>query len=322
MASGDFNVLLNANLNTDNIPKELQNLNAQLSKSTSNVVKLKVGIDENNKPIFDDFIKTVNIYKDKANDVFKQITLKNIDTGEITTKFEQVTSSVQKLSETTRKFVDESGAINTVVRNVDNLGQTTQTHTKVYKEFGETIKETTNYIEDSKGNLVQVGETFREISTVVSETNKSFHKYKDDTGAVVTEITELTKQGENLRTVIREEVDAQGQITKTTELWNNATNALISSHQEIINDETKLVQQHNNLQQAVKNNVTQVHSYLDGIGRLVKETTTYNEQNEKIVTTVTEETNALGKLTQTTKVYNETQDKLISTDIQIINNEV
>lgn len=321
-SSSDFGILVNANLNTDNIPKELQNLNAQLSKSSSNVIKLKVGIDENNQPIFNDFIKTVNTYKDKANNIFKQINLKNIDTGEITTKFEQVTSSVQKLSETTRKFVDESGAINTVVRNVDNLGQATQTHTKIYKEFGETIKETTNYVEDSKGNLVQIGDTFKEVSTVVSETSKSFHKYKDATGAIVTEINELTKEGENLKTVIKEEVDAEGQITKTTELWNNATNDLINSHQEIIKDEIKLAEQHNNLQQAVKNNVTQIHSYLDGIGRLVKETVSYNQQNEKIVTTVTEETNALGNLTQTTKVYNETQDKLISTDIKIINNEV
>ena len=277
---------------------------------------------EKGKVKIKDFYREVNTLKDQVGNTFKDIKILDLAGNLKDEKITQVTSAVQTLSETTRKFVDESGAINTVVRTVDNLGQTVQTQTKTYNEFGQTIKETTKYVEDSNGDLTQVGDTYRQVSTVVSETSKSLHKYKDDTGAVVTEINELTKQGENLKTVIKEEVDAEGQIIKTTELWNNATNSLISSHQEIINDETKLVQQHENLQQAVKNNVTQIHSYLDGIGRLVKETVSYNEQNEKIVTTVTEETNALGKLTQTTKVYNETQDKLISTDIQIINNEV
>lgn len=342
-ATNDFGISLTATLNTSNIPNAINKLNADLQKSSTTKIKLPVEVDdkgnlgklklnlstkeleeqlEKGKIKIKDFYREVNTLKDQVGNTFKDIKILDLAGNLKDEKITQVTSAVQTLSETTRKFVDESGAINTVVRTVDNLGQTVQTQTKTYNEFGQTIKETTKYVEDSNGNLTQVGETYRQVSTVVSETSKSLHKYKDDTGAVVTEINELTKQGENLKTVIKEEVDAQGQITKTTELWNNATNSLISSHQEIINDETKLVQQHNNLQQSIKNNVTQVHSYLDGIGRLVKETTTYNEQNEKIVTTVTEETNALGKLTQTTKVYNETQDKLISTDIQIINNEV
>lgn len=326
--NSDFSVLLNANLNTDNIPKELQNLNAQLSKSTSNTVKLKVGIDEDNKPIFNDFIKTVNTYKDKANNIFKQINLKNIDTGEITTKFEQVTSSVQKLSETTRKFVDESGAINTVVRNVDNLGQATQTHTKVYKEFGETIKETTNYIEDSKGNLVQVGDTFREVSTVVSETSKSLHKYKDDAGAIVTEINELTKQGENLKTVIREEVDAEGQVIKTTELWNNATNSLISSHQEIINDEVKLTEQHRKLQESLVQTSKETNKIRNDAGELVTTITEVNASGEKIYTTITETDNGLGRLTTKVYSYKEALDaqgnitkQVIKDNIETINDQ-
>lgn len=323
MADNNFSVLLNANLDTSNVPKELKNLNAQLARSTHSIVKVKVGIDEKTqKPIFDEFIKTINTFKDKADNIFKQIKIENIDTGEITSKFEQVTSAIKTTSETTRKFIDDSGALNTVVRNVDKLGQVTQTHTKTYREFGQTVKETANYIEDSKGNLTQVGETFKQVSSVVSETSKSINKYKDDAGAVVTEITELTKQGENLRTVIREEVDEQGRIIKSTELWNNATNQLISSHQEIINDEIKLADQHRKLQQTITNTVSSVHKYINSIGNLVTETISYNQANEKIVTTVTEEVNALGILTRTTREYNETQDKVIKTDIQIIKDEV
>ena len=323
MADNNFSVLLNANLDTSNVPKELKNLNAQLAKSTSNVVKMPVVIDkETGEKKLQEFIKTINVFKDKANNIFKQINLENIKTGEIETKFEQVTSAIKNVSETTRSFVDDSGALNTVVRNVDSLGQTVQTHTKTYKEFGQNIKEVTTYIEDSQGNLTQVGETFKQVSSVVSETSKSINKYKDDAGAVVTEITELTKQGENLRTVIREEVDEQGRVIKSTELWNNATNQLISSHQEIINDEIKLADQHKKLQQTITNTVSSVHKYINSIGNLVTETISYNQANEKIVTTVTEEVNALGVLTRTTREYNETQDKVIKTDIQIIKDEV
>ena len=48
MANGSqFSIDVVAALNTDNVPKQLDELNARLTKTTSNMVKIPVGIDEN-----------------------------------------------------------------------------------------------------------------------------------------------------------------------------------------------------------------------------------------------------------------------------------
>lgn len=243
MADNNFSILLNANLNTKNVPQEIKELNAQLTKSTSNTVKIKVGIDkETGKAQFQDFIKTINTFKDKANNTFKQIKFTNIETGEVKTELKQVTSTVQNLTTETKKFVDTSGNFNTWTTSVNNLGETLQTRVRQYtSDLGELIKETSTWAGTSTDDLKQIGEVVKEVTNISPvETSKSINKVKTELGATVTVIKELNKEGQTFKTVITEENDAEKGLVKTTEKWNEDSKTLISRHQEIINDQTKM----------------------------------------------------------------------------------
>ncbi len=322
-----FSILLNANLNTQNIPQELKDLNAQLTKSTSNKIKIPVEID--GEKITQEGIKTINTFKDKVNNIFKEIKIENLDTGEIETKFERVTSSIKNVSTETQKFANESGALVTLTTTVDNLGQTVQTETKTYKNFGEVIQETTTSIKNSDGEMVQVGETLKDVKNVVGETSKSINKYKEETGATVTEIKELTKEGERLKTVIKEETDEQGKVIKTTELWNDAANELISVHKETINDEIKLAEQHKKLQQSLTETSKITNKLKGDSGELITTIEEIDKDGNKIFTTITKIDNGLGSLITKTEKYKQVENEqgqiekqMLETHTETINDQV
>ena len=325
--ANEFGILLDANLDTSKIPQELKNLNAQLVKSKSNKIKIAVGIDEKSgETLYNDGLKIINTFKDKANNVFKEIKIENLDTGKIESSFERVTSSVKTLITETKKFSDMSGALNTWTTTIDNLGNTVQTQTKQYTEFGKSIKETSTWVKDSNGEMVQVGETVKNISedltkfdNVVTDTSKSISKYKTESGATVTVINELTKAGEQLKTVITEEADAQGRLSKTTEVWNNATNELISKHKEVINDQIKLREEQEKLQQSLVETSKVTNKLKDSSGAIVTTIEEIDKSGEKVFTTITEIDNGLGSLTTKTEKYKEVVNEQGQIEKQILN---
>jgi methyl-accepting chemotaxis protein len=322
----NFSVLLDANLDTSKIPRELKELNAQLVKSTSNKIKIAVGIDEESgEKLYNDGLKIINTFKDKANNVFKEIKIENLDTKKIESSFERVTSSVKTLTTETKKFTDMSGSLNTWTTTIDNLGNTVQTRTKEYTEFGKSIKETSTWVKNSNNEMVQVGETVKNISedltqfdNVVKETGKSINKYKTESGATVTVINELTKAGQQLKTVITEESDAQGKLTKTTEVWNNATNELISKHREVINDQIKLREEQEKLQQSLVETSKITNKVKDESGAIVTTIEEIDKSGNKIFTTITEIDNGLGSLTTKTEKYKEVVNEQGQIEKQIL----
>ena len=322
----NFSILLDANLDTSKIPQELKNLNAQLVKSTSNKIKIAVGIDkESGETLYNDGLKIINTFKDKANNIFKEIKFENLETGKVESSFERVTSSIKTLTTETKKFTDSSGALNTWTTTIDNLGQVVQTQTRQYTEFGKSIKETSTWVKDSNGDMVQVGDTVKTISedltqfeNIVTNTSKSVSKYKTNLGATVTVIKEVTKSGEKLKTVITEEATAQGELTKTIEVYNEATGGLISKHKEVINDQIKLREEQEKLQKSLVETSKTTNKVRQDSGEIVTTIEEVNKSGEKIFTTITQIDNGLGTLITKTEKYKEVENEEGQIEKQIL----
>ncbi len=325
-ATNDFGISLNATLNTKNAEKRLEEFQAQLNKSTTTKVQIPVDIEtgklrkklEEGKTELKSFFKEVNTYKTQMGDTFKDVKILDLKGNVVKEEIQQVTSSLKDLATETQKCANESGDLVNLTTTINNLGQEVQTQITTHKEFGKTIQETTTSIKDSNGEWVQVGETLKNISTVVGETSKSINKYRDDTGATVTEIHELTKAGEQLKTVIKEEATAEGEIVKTTELWNEASNTLLSTHKETLKDEIKLEEQQKRLQQSLVETSKVTNRLKDSSGAIITTIEEIDKSGDKIFTTITEIDNGLGGLITKTEKYKEVVNEQGQVERQIL----
>ena len=127
-----FSLDVVAALNTNNIPKELQDLNARLTRTTSNMIKIPIGVDaQSGKKIFQELIKDVRTYKDELNNTFKRTTLTDPFSGMVKSdELKSVTDSIRTLTTETHKWTNSKGEINTWTTSVDEAGQQIQKRTK------------------------------------------------------------------------------------------------------------------------------------------------------------------------------------------------
>lgn len=338
MANNQYGIDVVATLNTTNVPKQLEELNTRLTKTTSNMVKIPIGIDkESGKRVFQELIKDVRTYKDEINDTLKRTTFTDPFSGMVVSdKIQRVTETIKTLTTETKKFTDTSGAVNTWVTTIDTAGQTVQTRTKEYTDsLGRLVKETSTWKENTQGEMQQMGEAVVTITddmtkfeNVVTETSKTVNKYSTDAGATVTVIKELTKAGQELKTVITEEATAQGELTKTTEVWNETTNSLISKHKEVINDQKKLTEEQKKLQQSLIETSKTVNRVKNDAGQIITTIEEVNKEGEKIYTVITETDNGIDGLVKRTEKYiavenekGEIEKKTLQLDVETIKNQ-
>ena len=123
-----FSLDVVAALNTHNIPKELQELNTRLTKTTSNMIKIPIGVDaESGKKVFQQLIKDVRTYKDELNNTFKRTTLTDPFSGMVKSdKLQAITDSIRTLTTETHKWTNSKGEINTWKTSIDEAGQQIQ----------------------------------------------------------------------------------------------------------------------------------------------------------------------------------------------------
>ena len=339
MANGSqFGLNIDAILNTNNVPKQLEELNARLKSTTSTMVKIPVGFDiETGKKVFGEFIKDTRKYVDEMGNSFKRITISDPFSGLVKSdKIQKVTDAVVTLTTETKKFTDSSGDLNKWITKFDEMGQVVQTRTKEYTDsFGRLVKETSDWGKNANDEWVQISDTVKNISedltqfdNVVTHTSKSIDKYKTDLGATVTVINEVNKQGEQFKTIITEEVDEQGKLIKTTEKWNEASHTLISTHKEVINDQIKLKNEQEKLRKSLEKTIeTATHTsksvkkYTTELGATVTVIREVNKAGEEFKTVITEEVDAENQIIKTTERWNETTHTLISTHKELIDDQ-
>ena len=146
-AKNDFGVVLNTTLNTSNVPKQIDKLQAELIKSNTTKIKLPVDVDTGKiklnistqqlkaglaegKLEIKNFFKEINTYKDQLNNTFKDLKILDLQGNVRHEELTQVTSAIKNLTTETHKWTTTNGEINKWVTTVDNAGNTVSNRTK------------------------------------------------------------------------------------------------------------------------------------------------------------------------------------------------
>lgn len=302
--SNQFNIEVGAILNTDNVPKQLQELNAQLQKSTSSMVKVKVGVDENNKAIFDNLLKEVNTYKDKFNNTIREIKLIDPETGELAKhEIKQITNAVKDFTtETTTK----SGKIADTINGVTKAFNGTITTTKKVSNNGEELTTVVSKYTNDMGQAVERTETFNKTGTRVAETmrkisdaSKGFSS--QGTSTIINadgskSVTQYADGVATLTTKTREYTNALGNLVKETTTYNAQTGELINKNTKVVADLQKQAEEAKRLSQYKQELVTTTKEENTVIQR-------GNQTYSAIKKTIQEQTHEYGTLTTTIYTY-------------------
>lgn len=334
--TNQFNLEVGTTLNTTNIPKKLQELNAQLQKSSSTKIEIPVKwhIDENSgKKVIDqvkNIYKEVNTYKDRLGNTFKEIkyldsngNLFEGDYRDITGKlrhFEneiiQTTSTLKTLTTETHKFVDSKGNIQTWVTTIDNAGKTVSVRTKEMVDDMGNITTTTSRLEAEAGKPFQkVGQDITKVSEILrettSETNTVVGQITDTIDGVtktfngtITTIKKVSSNGEELTTVISRYKDDLGRTIEKTEQFNKA-NQQVATTMRKISEATP-----------VKN--TKTATFVDKDGN--KTITEYINNVATLRTEIKQYTDDVGNLIVKTEKYDAVTNQLISSNEQLTRN--
>ena len=139
----------------------------------------------------------------------------------------------------------------------------------------------------------------------------------------------MTKAGDHLKTVISEEVDAEGKIVKTTQVWDAANRKLLSSHKEIIDDQEKLAKEQQKLQESLVQTSKTVNILKNSAGQIITTTEEIAKNGDRVYTVITETENGLGRLTKETEKYvltknqqGEVEKKILENSKESINNQL
>ena len=237
--NNQFALDINAILNTKDVPKQLSDLNAQLSKSTSSIVTIPVIVNtKNGLTHFKDFIKEVNTYKDKLGNSFREIKIIDPKTGNVfkdtITKVNELSAGIKTLTTETHKWTTSSGEINTWTTSVNTAGETISTRTKQYvTDMNEMVTETEKWTRNSKGQWTQVGETIRNTTDLVKENTSTTQTQQgivvDTVNGVtnaykglITTTQKVSSSGEELTVVTSKYTNELGQTIQKTETFNKA----------------------------------------------------------------------------------------------------
>lgn len=250
MAKNNINLNVGMVLDSKDVPKQLKDLNAQLSKTNSTKIKFKLDTGQITTAIkeINQFnialgkLKQVRIYDPQSGMQFKNDLVK-IDEG------------LQIVEKSTSKYTNALGELVTKVKTVDSEGNVLIKQTKQYvTDLNEVVKETTLLDE----NLNQLGQTITEttsftknMTTTTDQVKTTIKEGGKELKALVTTITQMGSKGEYLKTVITEYTDAEGYAVKETKKLNEAGNQVATTE----TTKTKKIQENT---QATKNNTSAV----------------------------------------------------------------
>lgn len=236
-----FSINVGTTLDTSNIPKELDRINAQLSKSNSTKIRFRLDtgqittaireVNEFNSAVGK--LKQVRIYDPKSGAEFRN-DLVNINEG------------LKVVTTETNKWTNSLGQLVTQVQTVDNYGHTLIEETRQYvNAVGQEVEEVRLLDE----NLNQLSDTTVKITNKTREfttsTSTSFGQITDTVNGVtntyrglITTTEEVGSNGEYLRTVVSKYTNDMGQAVVKTEQFNQA-NAQVAPTIRTVSDNIK-----------------------------------------------------------------------------------
>jgi chromosome segregation ATPase len=331
-----FSVDVNATLNTDNIPKQLQTLNAKLTKTTSSMVKIPVGFDlETGKKVFGDFIKDVRKYTDEIGNSFKRITITDPFSGLVKSdNITQVTDSIKTLTTETHKWTNSKGEIQNWTTSIDGAGQTIQTRTKQYiNDTNELVTETSKWGRNAQGQWAQLSDTIKTTTDIIKESTTSTSSVVgqiDDLGksyqGLITTTEKVGSNGEYLRTVVSQYTNEMGQAVVKTEQFNKVGQQVATTMRKIGDakkgsvetGKTTLIDASGNktitqYADGVATLRTEVNQYKTALGGLVTVTSTYNAQTNELISKNREVTTNLQEQTKELEKEKQLKQQLTTT---------
>lgn len=337
-ATNDFGIVLNTTLNTSNVPKQLENLQAQLNKSSSTKVKMPVDIDtgkiikdlnsvvDKEKIVWKNFFKEISTYKDELGNTFKDVKILDLKGNLRDEEIKQVTSSIKTLTTETHKWTNSKGEINNWTTSIDNLGQTVQTRTKQYvNNANELVTETSKFTRNSKGQWEQLGETiinvtddFKRNSEVLSTET---HKFVNSKGEVQTWTTTVDDAGKTVSIRSKEIVDNLGNVITTTSRLEAEAG---KPFKKIGNDITKVSEILRETTSETTTRVGQITDTVNGVTRTFNGTITtmkkVSSNGEELTTVISKYTNDMGQAVERTETFNKAGVQVATTMRKISEN--
>lgn len=314
-SNNQFGIDINATLNTKNVPKQLQDLNAQLTKSTSTKIQIPVVVNpKTGLTALKNFVKEVNTYKDQLNNTFKEIKITDPTTGLIKSdKITQVTDSIKTLTTETHKWTNSKGEIQNWTTSIDSAGQTIQTRTKQYiNDTNELVTETSKWGRNAQGQWAQLSDTIKTTTDIIKESTTSTNSVVgqiDDLGksyqGLITTTEKVGSNGEYLKTVVSQYTNEMGQAVVKTEQFNKVGQQVATTMRKIGDAKKGSVETGKATLIDASGNKT-ITQYADGVATLRTEVNQYKT--------------ALGGLVTVTSTYNAQTNELISKNREVTTN--
>ena len=335
-SNNQFGIDLNAILNTKDVPKQLQDLNAQLTKSTSTKIQIPVVVNpKTGLTALKNFVKEVNTYKDQLNNTFKEIKITDPTTGLIKSdKITQVTDSIKTLTTETHKWTNSKGEIQNWTTSIDNAGQTIQTRTKQYvNDTNELVTETSKWGRNAQGQWAQLSDTIKTTTDIIKESTTSTSSVVgqiDDLGksyqGLITTTEKVGSNGEYLKTVVSQYTNEMGQAVVKTEQFNKVGQQVATTMRKIGDakkgsvetGKTTLIDASGNktitqYADGVATLRTEVNQYKTALGGLVTVTSTYNAQTNELISKNREVTTNLQEQTKELEKERQLKQQLTTT---------
>lgn len=253
-----FTVNVGTTLNTSNIPRELDRINAQLAKSNSTKIRFRLDTGQ-----ITTAIREVNEFNSAVGKL-KQVRIYDPVSGaEFKNDLTSINEGLKVVTTETSNWTNQLGQLVTQVRTVDNYGNTlieeTTRYTNAVGQEIEEIRLLDEQMNQLSDTTVNITNKTREFTT---STNSSFGQITDTVNGVTNTYNGLIitteKVGSNneyLRTVVSKYKNELGQAVVKTEQFDRA-NHQVATTERVVGD-------------AISNTNTQVKSLGSSFGNAI-----------------------------------------------------
>lgn len=255
-----FIVELESKLKTDNVEKEIKNLNLRLKKAD----KIVINVDGKKA------IKEIQTLEDEVGRLYKRVKKPDGEDG-----FSKMTESIKNTNTEILKFVNQfDGSMNTITTTTNSAGDKIKTEVKEISDAFGTITKTTQQYQEINGAFQKMGEAITVVTQDMVKYEKQAQKQLEIDKLVAKEKEKLIEKEKQLSQAEKEKMANVTKTTSQTEAIVNGTKALVTTMTE-----------ENSLGKRVTTTITE---YTDSMGRAVKETQKFDEQGKQLSGTLKE----------------------------------
>ena len=332
MANNGLSLEVGTILNTSNIPKDLEKVQAKLVKTIDIPIRIKDVNNETGEVVWSKAVKALKTYKDELGNTYNTIVKLNqegknfvhIDGTVEQEKLQKITENIKVLTTETHKWTDTSGAIQKWVTTVDDAGNVISNRTKQYKnDIGELVTETSKWTKNEQGQWQQVGEAIKTVTDDYKQATNIIstetQKFVDSKGAVQTWVTTIDDAGNKVSTRTKEIVDSMGRITQTTSKFVTEGGKL----KKVGNDIVKISNILTDVSTTTTKTFGQITEEVNGVEKTFNGTITtikkVSSNGEELTTVISKYRDELGRTIEKTEQFNKAGDKVATTMRNITN---